>query len=353
MLRITDQRIYSHQLEASTLQTPKEVVDWMGAVQSQDYAGARWGLGLRLPGFTDELIAAAFDRGEILRTHVMRPTWHFVTPEDIRWLQALTAPRVHALNAYMQRQTELDDDLLARGDEVIARALEGEHYLTRAELAEALAQAGIVAEKVRLAYMVMHAELNALICSGPRRGKQFTYALLDERAPQARQLDADEALVELTRRYFTSHGPALVQDFAWWSGLTVADGKAGLELAKDHLAEMEIDGKSYWYAADTPVVQDTPSNAYLLPPYDEYTVAYKDYDPVIDPANLKQAKNGVFGGAMMIHGRVMGYWRRTFRKGEALVQLEPFQPLTDAEAAAFDAALQRFGVFLEMPTVLV
>lgn len=352
MPNIARQRIFNHQLEASTLQTPKAAVAWLGAVQAQEYASARWGLGLRLPGFTDAMIAQAFDSGEILRTHIMRPTWHFVTPEDIRWLQALTAPRVHALNAYMQRQTGLDDHLLARGDEVIARALEGGRFLTRTELAEALAQAGIVAEKVRLAYLVMHAELNALICSGPLRGKQFTYALLDERAPQTQPMDRQEALVELVKRYFTSHGPALVQDCAGWSGLTHADIKAGLELAKPHLVETVMDGKRYWHAAEMLTVHHRPPTAYLLPAYDEYTIGYKNHDPIINAAHHQQAKDAVYGGGMMVNGQVIGYWRRIFHKRTAVAQLEPFQPLTTSENALFAAAAQRFSDFLQMPVEL-
>ena len=197
----------------------------------------------------------------------MRPTWHFVTPADIRWLLELTAPRVNQANAYMYRKLELDDALFRRSNAAIARALEGGRHLTRAELASVLAQAGIVAEGMRLGYIVHRAELDAIVCSGPRRGKQFTYALLDERAPQARRLARDEALAELTGRYFTSHGPATADDFAWWSGLTKADVKAGLEMVATQLIHKVIDSKSYWFSASTPPPRKSSHQAFLLPTY--------------------------------------------------------------------------------------
>ncbi len=210
-------RLHNQLLIQHPFDQPNEVVAWLGAVQAQEYGHAKWALGMRLPGATDVDVERAIAEGSILRTHVMRPTWHFVTSADIRWMLELTGPRVHALNAYYYRQQGLDDALFARSNAVLAKALAGGNYLTRPELQAALAGAGIVADGgLRASYLMMRAELDMLICSGPRRGKQFTYALLDERAPAASSLPRDEALAELTRRYFTSHGPATLKDFAWW-----------------------------------------------------------------------------------------------------------------------------------------
>ena len=208
-------RHYHQRLTQNPLPGPAEVVAWLGAVQAQDYPGAKWALGLRMQDAADDIVERAFSDGAILRTHVMRPTWHFVTPADIRWMLNLTASRVNAASAYMYRQLELDDALFLRGNAVIARALQGGRQLTRVELRGALAEAGIVAEGARLSYIVMRAELDAVVCSGPWRGKQFTYALLDERAPRSRALERDQALAELTLRYFRGHGPATARDFAW------------------------------------------------------------------------------------------------------------------------------------------
>jgi hypothetical protein len=226
---------------------------------------------------TDATIEAAFTRGAILRTHMMRPTWHFVTPADIRWFLELTAPRVNAASAYMYRRVELDERLFARSNEVLAKALQGERHLTRAELGLALAEARIVANGVRLGYIVLHAELDAVLCSGPRRGKQFTYALLDERVPPTRVWERDEALAELTRRYFTGHGPATVRDFIWWSGLTVADARAGLDMSASHLTHETINGQTYWFAASIPTLLEPSRDAYLLPAYHEFLVGFASF----------------------------------------------------------------------------
>src|SRR5437773_6733489 len=217
-LEIAHGRLHNQHVTRRTLETPQTLVEWLGAVQAQDYAAAKWALGLRLHGMTDDNIEQAFTDGKILRTHVMRPTWHFVSPADIRWLLALTAPRVRAASAYYNRKLELDAAFFRRTHAVLANALQGGKQLTRDELASALQQAGIATEgEQRVTHIMMRAELDGIICSGARRDKQFTYALLDERAPQTRMLDRDEALAELARRYFTSHGPATLQDFVWWS----------------------------------------------------------------------------------------------------------------------------------------
>jgi hypothetical protein len=300
----------------------------------------------------DSMIEQAFTEGAILRTHVMRPTWHFVAPADIRWLLALTGPRVNAVNGYMYRRLELDDALFQQSNAVITTALERGKQLTRAELAMALKEAGIVAEGMRLGYIVHRAELDAVVCSGARRGKQFTYALLAERAPQAKSLERDEALAELTRRYFTSHGPAMIKDFAWWSGLTTADAKAGLEMVGSHLVKEVIDGRTYWFSPDIPAIEDPSPTAHLLPIYDEYTIAYKDHSGILDPAYTEQARNIVFGGVIAMAGQGVGSWRRTFSKGQVVVEAAPFRPFTAAEQDAFAEAAGRYAEFLGLPVAL-
>ena len=202
---------------------------WLGAVQAQQFDEAKWSLAERTHACTDADVEAAFARGEIIRTHVLRPTWHFVERGDVRWLLRLTRPRVHALNRYSYRMFELDASVLTRSHDVLAKTLADGEPRTRRELAERLAAAGIEADGPRLAYIVMHAELEELICSGPRRGKQQTYALLDHRAPPSPLdgLSRERALAELVRRYFRSHGPATIKDFTAWSSLTVADTRVG------------------------------------------------------------------------------------------------------------------------------
>jgi len=345
------QRLDQQRLSRNPLTTPDEVVTWLGAVQAQDYPGAQWALGLRLQNATDDVIERAFTAGTILRTHVMRPTWHFVTPADIRWMLGLTAPRVNAVNASMYRQLELDDALFRRSNAVIARALQGGQQLTRAELGSALADAGIVAEGIRLGCLVQRAELDAVVCSGPRRGKQFTYALLDERAPHASSLKRDEALAELTRRYYTGHGPATVRDFAWWSGLTAADARAGLDMVASHLTRAVIDGETYWSSASMPPAARPSEPAFLLPTYDEFLVGFAAFDKS-RTGGQKASENLRFDSTIVIGGQVVGRWRRTFKKGAVVIELAPFAPLTAAAGEAVTAAAQRYGEFLGMPVVM-
>src|SRR5215207_3109573 len=178
MPTIAAMRLHNLRLAETKCQTPAEVVTWLGAVQAQEYAHAKWGLALRLHGFTDADIEPFIEDGTILRTHLMRPTWHFVTAADIRWMQMLTAPRVQRMVIPYNRRLELDAATLRRATAVFERSLRDRQYLTRAELSERLGSAGLAVSGQRLAHAAMHAELEAVICSGPRRGRQSTYALV-------------------------------------------------------------------------------------------------------------------------------------------------------------------------------
>jgi winged helix DNA-binding protein len=345
-------RLSQQRLAQQPFATPEEVVSWMGAVQSQEYLGAIWSLGMRVRGATDDTIERAFAEGRLLRTHVLRPTWHFVAPADIRWMLELTAPRIKSLMTYYDRQLALDDALYARSNDAIARALEGGKHLTRAELGSALAEAGIVAKGQRLGHIVSHAELDAVTCSGPRRGKQFTYALLAERAPQAKSLPREQALAELTRRYFTSHGPATDRDFSWWSGLTLADARSGLEMLGSRLSHEQIDGQTYWFSAEQPPIVQPSPEAFLLPTDDELLVGYSGFGAALTGGR----GNGEwerFNATIIIGGQVVGNWRRTIAKGVAVVECMLFQPPAASEREAIFAAAQRYGAFFGVSVEVV
>ncbi len=359
MSRIAHQRLCQQRLSTNPFPTPTEVVDWLGAVQAQEYPGAKWSLGMRTAGAVDNQIERAFNAGDILRTHIMRPTWHFVTPTDIRWIQDLTSAHVKTKMAYYDRRLEIDETLLRRCDEVIARAVEGGKQLNRGELAAALERAGISAEGQRLGNIVLHAELDNVICSGPRRGKQFTYILLAERAPQAKSLPREEALAELTRRYFTGHGPATAKDFAWWSGLSMAEVKAGLDMAAPHLANEEIEGQMVYSSAALaagswkshsgeahPAAEADPV-AFLLPTYDEYHVGYANFGQAILFRREERSTPG-FDSTILLGDRVIGTWRRTFQKGKVVVELAPLVEVSTSEKDAIEEAAVRYGKFLGM-----
>lgn len=345
-------RLLNQRLVDSTLTRPEAVVSWLGAVQAQEYGPARWGLAQRMVSSTDAAIAQAFDEGRILRTHVLRPTWHFVVPSDIRWILALSAPRVHAANGYSYRTSGLDPKARLRGSGVIARALEGARHLTRTELAEALRRARLPVTGQALACMVMHAELEGIICSGPRRGRQFTYALIDERVAPSPGYTREEALAELTRRYFTSRGPATIRDFVWWSGLTVAQARAGIDSLGRRLASRRIDDKVYWQASDAPQPVDRATRPVvrLLPIYDEFLIAFRDRDWVASSAarTITVAPN-VFEHQLVVDGRVEGGWKVVHGAAATSVTVTPWGPLARPVHKAIRSEVERYAAFLQRP----
>jgi hypothetical protein len=356
---ISSREVVPRRLAGQFLTTPRAtkasgVVRALGAVQAQDYGGAKWALAERTRGATDTGIEREFSEGAILRTHVLRPTWHFVAPRDIRWMLALTAPRVRAAMAYYDRKLELDAKVFRRSNNALTKALTGGRHLTRPELGKVLERARIgITSGQRLGHLMLRAELDAVVCSGPRRGKQFTYALLEERVPPAARLERDEALLELTCRYFSTRGPATGQDFAWWSGLTMSDVKRGLEIAGRTLKHATIDGKDFWFAERA--VPKASRSAHLLPNYDEYFIGYKDRSAI--GRRLASAKAVTGGNALMAHvvfvdGQLVGGWKRTFQKQSVVVELDILTGLTKAEQARVAAAARRFGAFLDLPVTL-
>jgi hypothetical protein len=305
---------------------------------------------------TDADIDRLYDEGAILRTHVMRPTWHFVVPEDIRWLLQLTGPRIRRGLAARYRELELDDDTIARAATAFRSALTGGGQMTRPELGEVLNAAHISPEGQRLPHLLSAAELDGLIVSGPRRGKQHTYALLDERAPKGRVLERAEAVAELTLRYFRSHGPAQVQDFVWWSGLTMADARAGIAAAGPALEHEVLDGTDFWSDADAARIKVQGTVAHLLPNFDEYTVGYRDRAGALHPDHSFDPTLFSFGSILSnivtVDGGVRGAWRRALVRDRVIVEIKTMRRLNRAESRAVDEAARRLGRFLGRPVVV-
>lgn len=328
------------------------MVRWMGAVQAQDFAAAKWALGLRMRSATDRSIEQAYNEGRILRTHVMRPTWHFVAPEDIRWLLELTAPRVNARCGPNYRKYELDAPVFKRTNKILTNALKGGKHLTRAQLRAALNGAGVAADDaIRIAHILIRAELDGVLCSGPRAGNQFTYALLDERVPAAQPLSRDEALAKLTQRYFTSHGPATLQDFVWWSGLTANDARQGIALLDRHLRKELMNDKDYWLGRSKPTAKRPVHSAHLLPAFDEYNVAYKDRRTVVelDGGKPRLAAWDLLNPTIVIDGKVIGTWKAKMNNQSVTIAIQPSRPLKKPEKLAIAAAADRYGAFIGLP----
>ena len=348
------ERLCNQQLIGSTRRKPAQVVSWLCAMQAQDFPAAKWAIGLRATGVQDADIEQAFNDGQILRTHVLRPTWHFVAPEDIRWLLSLSSPRIHAVNAYYYRQLGLDKKTFSRSCAMIQRVLEGGEAMTRVELAAYLKRAKVPADGLKLAYLMMQAELDGVICSGPRRGKQFTYSLLDERVPKAKPKTREEALAELAKRYFASHGPATVRDFSWWSGLPVKEAQGAIDSVRPILESSEIGGLTHWSGEGLHAAAKGPA-AMLLPNYDEYLIAYKDRAAVVDQsrvANIAARTGGAFANHLMIDGRLAGGWSRTIKPNTVQLDIAPYKKLTPAQSRAVSNAAECYGEFLGLPVEL-
>jgi hypothetical protein len=345
------ERLCNQKLSSPTFKDPADVVRWFGAVQAQDFHGAKWAVALRMRKATNASVEEAFDRGEIVRTHLLRPTWHFIAPDDIRWLLQLSGPRVNQRCSGTYSKYELDATIFKRTNRAITKALEGEKHRTRTELKAALNRAGVVAnDGVRLAHILLRAELDGIVCSGPRRGNQFTYALLDERVPQGKQFGRDEALAELTRRYFTSHGPATLADYVWWSGLTTNDARRGIAILDHELEAAHIAGTVYWSSNKSRRSENSPAEAHLLPAYDEYNVAYKNRQHVFDQSAVSQITTwGALGPTVIVNGRIVAIWKATVGRNSIDINVESTRLLNTNEAVAVRKAATRYAAFIDLP----
>jgi hypothetical protein len=352
VIDLLSRRLYNQHIAGASLRKVEDVVGLLGAAQSQDYLGAKWSVGQRVLKGTDAGVDQAFNDGRILRTHVLRPTWHFVRPEDIRWMLQLTAPHVHALNKYPYRICELDAPVLARTRRLIERALEGGQSKTRKELAAILDKDRLGGSGLRMVCIMMNAELEGLVCSGPLKGKQHTYALLEERVRPACARTRDDALAELARRFFTGHAPATVRHFAWWSGLSLKTARAGLEMVQHQLSSEAIDGHIFWCGSG-PTPRRATLAAYLIPEYDESLTGYRDLGvpDLARPKGLTPKGDGSFR-PIILGGKRAGTWRRVISGGRVVIEANLFAKLTAAESRALDAVVRHYGTFLNLPATL-
>lgn len=339
-------RMRSLRLVGAPAPSPAAVVEELLAVQAENVAQASWAVATRTTGVTEADLSRLLNEGVLLRTHVLRPTWHFVRPDDIRWLVELTGPRIRRTMVQVQRSTTLDDGDLEKGAELIAEALSGGVHLTRAALGERLRGAGLPADGRALGVLVFHAECSALICSGVQESGRQTYALLDERAPGARRLDRDEALAELVLRYFTGHGPATERDLAYWATMTLTDVRAGLAAAADRLDSLEHDGRTFWFGQPPPRDAPLRPRAHLLQTLDEYHNGYQDSRSVLDADGIVSPGRSSTVGMALVDGQMVGGMRRTVGSDEVVFEVELLRELGDEDRGELAAAARRYGAFL-------
>jgi len=343
-------RLVNQHIAGTRLTTPKEIVAWMGAMQAQDYPMAKWAIGVRLPGSTDKSIETAIDNADILRTHLLRPTWHFVAAEDVYWLLELTASQIKAAQSSRDKVLELTEAVYTKSNTIIEKALSTGGHLTREELVTELQKAGITTDQNRASHLFVRAELEKIICSGAIRKGKPTYALLSERVRKTSELTKEEALAELARRYFISRFPATLRDFTWWSGLPARAAYHALELVKSHFNPETIDGRTYWLTHNFTISQSSRIYAFLLPTYDEFIISYSDRSASI-PAELEShmkeiSDRGVFRPIVVVNGQVAGIWKRTINKDTMIVEIQPFAQVDQSIKNLIYQAAKQYAYFL-------
>jgi hypothetical protein len=349
-------RLHHQQLVGSISESPDEVVAWFGAMQGQDYAGAKWAVGLRCPGATLADVDQAVEEGKVVRTWLLRGTLHITTSSDIRWMLDLIRGRLIFASAARHRQLGLDETTHTRSQNVLVKALQRDRLVTRQEIKNLLERAGIPAGSSHVYHMLHRAALEGLICFGPSEGKQDTFALLDEWVPQGQEKTREDALRELARRYVRSHGPATARDFAWWSGLTLTEARAALALCSSWLRQEMIDGERTWLSEDEPGGTLPSPAVHMLPPFDEYYVGYKARDLLLESQHShrtkKVAAGGVFRPIVLLDGQIVGIWKWTQGAAGDVITPELFRALSNAEHEALAMAVQRYSSFLALPVQL-
>jgi hypothetical protein len=357
--QVLRRRLSVQRLTAPGVSTAVDVVRRLTCVQSQEYAHGFWSLGMRAAGLGYDDVQREFDAGAFVRTHVLRPTWHFVAAEDLRWILRATSPRVQQINRSRYRQLGLDQSVLDRSADVLCSALRGID-LTRTQLGHALVADGIDVAGQRLAYLVMNAELEGLICSGPMRGAQHTYAVVAERVSPTPEVSTEEGLAELARRFFAGHGPAGVKDLSRWSSLTTASAHLGLELARDRLEQVAVEGQALWwdpsFAEPEPSTGDTstgetspgdPPVALLLPLYDEATLSYPQLNFPLAPGHPHPPGTDLFVGSVILDAVNVGTWRRTVRGRTVQVETRLAGGVSAAGRSAVAEAVAALASFLD------
>jgi len=349
-LEIAQYRLQSQRIAKTEHKTAKEIVGWMGAMQAQDFAMSKWAIGARLPNATDKQVEKAFNDGDILRTHVMRPTWHLVSADDIYWMLELTATRIKAITKVRDIALGIDESIYAKTNAILEKSLSGGKQLTSDELKVIFENEKIDTNENRFYHYMMQAEIDAVVCSGAVKNKKQTYALLSERVPKVQRFSKDESLTKLAERYFKSHGPATLKDFVWWSGLTVSDARKGLESVKDKFISEIIDSETYWFESSIHNFTSDNSAVYLLPAFDEFIISYKNRNAIISPEHqtLAFSSNGIFRPLIVVDGQVIGIWKRTNKKNSTVIEPTFFKS-KNISKTLIKKAINSYCIYLEKP----
>ena len=341
-------RLISQQIAGSKFTTVKDLVGWMGALQAQDYAMSKWAVGMRLPSALLQDIETAIDAGDILRTHVLRPTWHLVSASDIYWMLALTAPQIKSSLKLRYLQLGLSETVLKQSSTLIEKALSGGKHLTREELLTEFKNAKMATDDNRASHLLLMAELDGLICSGAAKAGKPTYALLAERVPQSIPMTKEEALATLAKKYFSSRSPATLQDFVWWSGLSAGSAKMAAEMVESDFVYETIDSQTYWCTKSNSIPRPGKGFISLLPAYDEFIISYRNRQAALPFENFNRvvSSNGIFRPTLIVNGQVMGIWKRTILKDKVRVEIEFFASPHQKTLDGIEKESVQYGKFL-------
>ena len=351
-------RLYNQQLNEAKFKTAKEIVGWMGAIQSQDYGMSKWALGVRLPGSTEKSIESAINSGEIIRTHVMRPTWHLVSAEDVYWMLDLTVRQIKAIQKARDKVLQLEESIYEKSNYIIENALQGGKQLSRDELAFELETANIPTDYNKVSHFLMRAEIEGIICSGRTKNNKNTYTLLSDRVPVVKRLSREESSSLLAFRYFMSHGPATIEDFIWWSGLPISESRKALEAIKSNLVSERVENQTFWFSNSLSIPEPDRNTVFLLPAYDEFIISYRDRTASL-PFKMHHkavSSNGIFRPIIVVNGQVVGLWRKTTQKDKIRLETNLFQPVSNTIKSLIEDASAQYGDYLnreiEVKTVI-
>jgi hypothetical protein len=348
--RLLNQRIFNPKSK-----TPAEVLLHLGAIQAQDFSGAKWSIGLRIRDSIEKDIDNALSSKKIVRTWLMRGTLHLAAAENIRWMLDLFSGRIISGRAGRYRGLELDNEVFKKSFDTISRAFQKEKIISRKGLLRVLENGGISAKNQRGIHILGRAALESLICYGPDIGKQDAFVFLDDWIPGSKNISKEESLAKLAESYFKSRGPATVKDFVWWSGLKVSEASIALELIKHELSKELIDGETYWINMASDGNIEIPDELYLLPGFDEYLLGYKDRKEVLNPEysdRICPGGNGIFFPSVVVNGKTAGTWKRLIKKNKVFIKYSPFKAFSGTEKKAFEEKSILYGKYLGLEVEL-
>lgn len=344
-------RTYNQGIADSKFNKPEEVVRCLGAMQAQDYRGALWAIGIRMAGATESDVEKALADGKIVRTWPMRGTLHFVSAEDAHWMLDLLTPRVvRATTLRSEKRFGLNEGIIKECGRLVKNALRGGKRLSRPDLYQVLERGGVSTQESRGLHILGRLALDKVICFGPRKDRQQVFVLFDEWIPESKRPSRDESLAKLAIKYFTGHGPAQIQDLAWWSGLSTKDIGRGIEFAGKKLTDEIIEGKTYWMAPKQVRVKEDKV-AYLLPAFDEFLVAYRDRSASLQAIHAKHINpgaNGMLNPVIVINGQVLGTWKRIIKRNVIDIELKSFARLTTDQMKSIEKAKEAYLKFLNL-----